>query len=265
MPPKQKPLREQPTRNSLLKPIELESVRQTRLSPVQEKLELLKKLQRNKGNKGKNEPEEETQEAAQAGEADGGLGAKDPHGPGAYSGGAPEAVERVERAGPAPGPEGEDPVEQELLQPVGGAPEGALEEGDERQEEPEQLPPSPPNQPLTSALLDALSGPQVQQQIRSYLARVQLQGLQQAERLMQKVDGLTLPQVISCVKDLAELQVLVQWIPKLEKAILKGQAPLLPPGAGAYPSLKKLAGLAKGVKRAAVGAEPSWAGDLPPE
>jgi hypothetical protein len=103
----------------------------------------------------------------------------------------------------------------------------------------------------------------VQQQIRSYLSKVQLQALQKAEKLMASDEPMTLPQLIACAKDLAELQALTSWLPKLEKAILKGKAPLLPPGISRFPALKKMGQLAKGMKQAAGGETPAWAGDLP--
>lgn len=172
--------------------------------------------------------------------------------------------------GEATGAEGELPGEEE---PLGGIGDQEEEAGSERlggtgyqPEEPEEtLTPSPQSQDEVALTLDAMSGPQVRQQIRSFLAKVQLQALQEAEKLMRTGQNLSLPQLISTVKDLAELEVLVTWIPKLEKIILKGKAPLLPPAAGKFPALSKLTKLGKSMSKAAGAETPDWAGDVPGE
>jgi hypothetical protein len=279
MPPKPKDLREQPTRKRLMSPVKVESVTQENQDPLDSKQELqslirgeqkqaLEKL-KSLGDKYKptaikpssNPPDrpkesaedrEETEEEETADSVEEPAEAS-PEGEPQES--TQESVEKEqEESGESTGEE----------QPSQQREEGKSEEREEMENgEGEEEQPSPGQKPASPLSVLQAMHPDTSRMISRFLEEVQLHALEEADKLLKAGANLTLPQLIGTVKDLAELKVMMRWQAKLEKEIVKGRVPMVPPGAGRFPGLSKLTKISGQLKKAVGGETPEWAGDVP--
>lgn len=299
MPPDPKPLREQPTRNRILKPVELQSVRNEKAKTKDSKAELqalaspgsppsalqalaelkekFKPTVAKPSSPSKRppfpEPEEterEEEELTPQEERDLPLPGREEERQGQEPqarapGEEPAAVQEApEEAGQEEPDDGEEASEDQKGKGSGSLPSEMEEDGSGESVGAQPSPSAPPHSkpaPSPAQILNSIS-PDVSRQIDSYLKQVQLHALEQADRLLQDPQALnSLPALISTVKDLAELQVMLRYQAKFEKEILKGKVPPLP-HVGRFPGLSRVVGSLNKLKKAS-GEAPTWAGELP--